>query len=243
MRKLFAVVVLLAAFAGVASGAFGDVVASFPYPSYPYSMTGLAWDGQYLWACGSNVDNCFYRLTPEGSVASSFRMSLGTYPLDFCGATFDGEYLWCSRHRSSPVDNDEILRYTTTGSYVSNIWLPQGPGLAISAAGLTWDHGYIWNSSYKLTTTGSIVASFTPYLWPDLAWVGHYLWAGNKKYTTTGSFVASFAMLNNGTAAGTTFAGEYMWVADNGKKWCYKIDIGVVDVEPESLGRVKAVYR
>ena len=194
----------------------------------------LAWDGAYLWTC-SQGPVCAYRLTTSGSLVSSFRLTGGNYGY-YRGATFDGTYLWFADISSYGLIYPE--RFTMAGSKVS--------GFAVDAffQGLAWDNGYIWVSSFKCTTTGSVVASFPPLFHYDIEKEGHYLWEGPREYTTSGSLVASFPMPGGGNwAGGTTFDGKYLWVINTSNEWAYQVDINVVAVGGSSLGRVKALYR
>jgi hypothetical protein len=81
---------------------------------------------------------------------------------------------------------------------------------------------------------------------------GYYnqqLWAGGDDgyiygmaigaSTLAGSFAAP-----GGSCAAVGFDGEYLWTADkNMPQYIYKVDIDVVDVEPASVGKVKALFR
>ena len=218
-----------------AFGAFGDVISSFQMPPITNYCEGLAWDGDYLWSCGSPTV-CFVRLTTEGSVVSSFRVTIGGYGL--CeGATWDGAYLW-STWAAASYDVG-FTRYTTAGSRVGHFRLDPG---AAGTAGLAWENDGLWCKNRKYDTGGLMVASFpAPFDLYDLAWDGHYLWSGNKQLTTTGSFVQSFAPPAIGTPSGTTFDGNYLWININ--RWTYQVDIDVVGVDPGSFGKIKGLYR
>jgi hypothetical protein len=134
-------------------------------------------------------------------------------------------------------------RITTTGSFVSRFGGPGYPGV-------TWENPYLWCGPVKVTTGGSFVASFKPpfKMVTDQGWYGHKLWCGgpgNRMYniTTRGSVVASFPVPAAGTAAGTTFDGQYLWLINRDNKWVYRIDIDVVAVDPGSMGKIKGLYR
>jgi len=226
-------------YAPAAFGAFGDVVSSFPVPAKT-GHRGLAWDGNYLWFCGEPYAK-FLRTTTTGSVVSSF--VYGQTPTDYGGLTFDGEYLWFSD--SQPVGGYEYQRLTTTGTYVSRFFKGYGdPGVA-------WEPPrYLWVGPMKVTTTGSTVATFKPpfYLGGDLAWYGHYLWygGGDRYYyqlTTRGSIVATFAVPGNSPAGGTTFDGNYLWLVNPTAGYVYQVDIDVVGMNPDSMGKIKGLYR
>ena len=230
---LLAAVLIVAA--GVARAAFGDVVSSFGFVDLHIGAgDALAWDGAYLWTCSQGPVYA-YRLTTSGSLVSSFRLTGGNYGY-FRGATFDGVYLWFA-----DIDPNGLIyakRFTMAGSYVS------GFGVDAGAQGLAWDSGYIWVSSLKCTTTGSVVASYSPGPNTDIEKEGHYLWEGPREYTTSGSLVASFPLPGGvNMPGGTTFDGNYLWVINTFNECAYQVDIDVVAVGGSPFGRVKALYR
>jgi hypothetical protein len=213
--------------------AFGEVVSSFKMPPVTYNCEGLAWDGEYLWSCGSPTVY-FVRLTTTGSIVSSFRIGGGEYGYAE-GATWDGAYLWDSWH--VPGYDAVLTRQTTNGSAVGGFRLD-----LTRPAGLAWENDGIWCYKTKYTTGGSVIASFKmmgDVL--DMAWDGHYLWSGNKQLTTTGSLVQSFRLPATGYPRGTTFDGNYLWIGL--ERWAYQIDIDVVGMNPGSFGKIKGLYR
>jgi hypothetical protein len=235
MRTVAAFGLTLFMGAAPAFGAFGDVVSSFEMPPITKNCEGLAWDGEYLWTCGSPTVH-FVRLTTEGSVVTSFRVTGGEYGM--CeGATWDGAYLWSTW---AVVNYDvSFTRYTTTGSRVGGFRLNPGQE---GTAGLAWENDGLWCTNRKYNTTGSVVGSFpAPFNLYDLAWDGHYLWSGNKQLTTAGSFVQSFAPPVSGIPHGTTFDGNYLWITMG--RWAYQVDIDVVGINPGSYGKIKSLYR
>ena len=227
--------------AGLVLGAFGEVVSSFPVP--PKTGTGgLAWDGNYLWFCGGPYGT-LVKTTTTGSVVSSF--VFGQYPDENEGLTYDGVYLWVSYPYLGPGGGYKYARLTTTGSCVRALHTGS------FEQGLAWEPPrYLWMGPYKVTTTGSLVASFNPpfYLSSDLAWYGHYLWTGGgtryyHQLTTKGSVVASFRVPGGAGAGGTAFNGNYIWLVSGGTNWVYQIDIDVVGVNPGSFGKIKGLFR
>ncbi len=214
MKKAVFVLALSLA-AATAWGTFGDVLASFPGPgdnplalawdgrylwcttqfpdrtfrinpnngsvvsSYAtglgFSARGLTWANASLYD-GRYSPNYINRRNTLGSILSSFPIS--NY---FGGLSYDGRYLWATS--TSPR---AFWRVTTTGSRVSSF----------AAAFYPFDPGFVGNYLYcgthqpshliyKLTTTGSIVASAAPpanYPWGCCS-DGKYLWIS----TTSGS--------------------------------------------------------
>jgi hypothetical protein len=240
MFKLIIVTLTAAALVAPASGSMGDVISSFKMPIYG-ANSGLAWDGQYLWACQYSLTD-FYRITTAGSFVSSFRVSPDPYGYIY-GATYDGEYLWACE---SPDGRGKTFfsRFTTAGSLIASFEKNYE-----STAGMTWEPGYLWHWRFKYTTSGSLVASFRQPFYPnDLAWDGHYLWSGGNglymtKFTTTGTVVTSFPAPGGGGATGATFDGNYLWLVDGSHDWAYQVDIDVVGMDPASMGDIKALYR
>ncbi len=202
-RKVFAAaLVIVAASGAVTSHAeFGNIISSFRMPQIPHK--GLAYDGEYLWFCGGQ-SNYFVRVTTAGSVVSSFLISAG--PAGYIeGAAFDGRYLWCAENEAGrPVAcykfttagagagsfltgyelnyagmaaaNGHLwvrhIKFTAAGSFVSSF--PPGGTLWDWA----WDGRYLYSRNCRMTTTGSIVASFTlpTGIGGPAAFDGSYLW-------------------------------------------------------------------
>ena len=81
----------------------------------------------------------------------------------------------------------------------------------------------------------------------DMAYYKRQLWYCSDSLifgvTLNGSIVGSFNA-PGGWAVSTAFDGEYLWTADkNMPQYIYKVDIDVVDVEPDSFGKIKGIYR
>lgn len=238
MFKIVITTLAALALAAAALGGMGDVISSFRMP-VP-ANTGLAWDGQYLWACQDSLTS-MYCITTGGSLVSSFQMSTAPYGY-FYGATYDGQYLWACE---SPTGRDKtnFSRFTTAGSLVGGFEKNYE-----STAGMAWEPGYLWHRRFKYTTSGSLVSSFPqPFYLNDLSWDGHYLWAGGNggymtKLTTTGSVVTSFPAPGGG-ASGATFDGSYLWYVNGTGGWAYQVDIEVSGVDPSSMDDIKGLYR
>ncbi len=237
MFKIFTATFAALALAATALGGMGDVISSFKMP-VP-ANTGLAWDGQYLWACQDSLTS-MYCITTGGSLVSSFRMSPTPYGY-FYGATYDGRYLWACESQTGRRKTF-FSRFTTAGSLVGGFEKNYE-----SKAGMAWEPGYLWQERFKYTTSGSLVSSFPkPFHLNDLAWDGHYLWAGGKdghltKITTTGSVVTSFPAPGGG-ASGATFDGSYLWYVKGAGGWAYQVEIDVVGVDAGSFGKIKGLY-
>ncbi|UCH78859.1 MAG: hypothetical protein JSU81_02610 [Candidatus Coatesbacteria bacterium] len=183
----------------------GSILASFLPPRGLEIHDGAAFDGTNYWG-SSYIQNTVYSMNTTGSILTSFPRTR-TY-----GLTWDGQYLWTS----DAGGNNELCRHTTAGSVVSSFPVPQPFALACD---LGWDGAYLWAPDsrgyvYRLTTTGTIVASFDP---PGMR-------------TSGCTFDGTYLRLS-------CFPGSGPW-------HIYTIDVGPLPaVAPASLGRVKALFR
>ncbi len=145
----------------------GSVVNSFasPHTSCNY---GAAYVGRSRYWGGSQTLDRIFLFDAGGSVVSSFAAS-NPY-----GITLDGTYLWW-------LGTDDVFRRcTSTGSVVSSFT----NGTITNGRDLGWDGTYLWcpdatrDYVYRLTTTGSITASFRAPndLTYGCAYDGTYLW-------------------------------------------------------------------
>jgi hypothetical protein len=242
-----------AAFLGVspAAAGIGDVVASFPSPAD--NPTALAWaDGNLYCYCQSGP-YLFWEIRPtDGQVLRSFKF--GENAPYIAGLAHDGKYFWAGN-----TEEDVIYRFAWGGSVASSFKVNWNYGLGLTWTGLhlwgaeigtKWSHGY-----YQMRVDGKVIRTYSSlYELYDLAWDGANIWAGEfddiaETYRVIGfdpeqgSFVGSFE-----TPAveprGATYDGRYFWLsttADQGRLW--KIDIRGVGVEPQSLGRIKTLFR
>ncbi len=145
--------------------ATGSVLASFVSPAGNWGC-GLAYLGADLYHGDSNPAGVF-RMTTAGSVLGSFAVAGITG-----GLTEEGSYLWLT-------DGNAFRRITTTGSTVSSFttsFVPLDPGFGGSV--LFVGSGDPVHMIYKLSTSGSVVASVPPPVnWPrGCAFDGVYLW-------------------------------------------------------------------
>jgi len=229
--------------AAAAWGAFGDVIASFPAPANNARALGYA--GGYLYCYAGTSPYRIYRINPaNGSVVSSFVSAAGS---DTYGLEWDGTYLDFGANSAN-----RVYRATNAGSVASSF------ACSHIDNGLTWDGANFWVTDadshfWRVNTSGSVLASFTTAFDAyDPAFAGNYLIVGSHnpshrlyKLTTAGSVVASTAAPAN-FPWGATFDGTYLWVTTTtGTDRIWKLGAGPVwtDVQPASLGRVKALYR
>jgi len=152
--------------------ASGSVVSSFKVNTS--GLMSCAYDGTYLWvdALDSTLNYYLYQMTDTGSILASWKSPLART----VGVGWDGTYLWLSSYF-------RVLGWATTagslvGSFATN-WVPTG---------VAFDGHYLWAAEYnqptiyRLTTVGSLVASYSfPAGEPwGLGFDGKYLWVTNK---------------------------------------------------------------
>jgi hypothetical protein len=152
--------------------ASGSVVSSFKVDTT--GLFGCAYDGSYLWydALDVTLNYYLYQVTETGSVLSSWKSPLART----VGVGWDGSYLWLSSYQS-------VLGWATkAGSLVGSF------GTSWRPTGVAFDGYYLWTAEYnqptlyRLTTAGSLVASYSfPAGEPwGLGFDGDYLWVTSK---------------------------------------------------------------
>jgi hypothetical protein len=145
----------------------GSVLSSFasPHTSCNY---GAAYVGRSRYWGGSQTTDTIYLFDAGGSVVSSFAAS-NPY-----GIAWDGTYLWW-------LGTDDVFRRcTSAGSVVSSF----RNSTITNGRDLGWDGTHLWcpdtttDYVYRLTTAGSITASFRAPndLTYGCAYDGTYLW-------------------------------------------------------------------
>jgi hypothetical protein len=261
MRTAVTVITLTVGLAASASyGAFGDILSSWPSPKYPATMdaNGLAFEGEYIWIKGvSSYSSGVLKCTKAGSLVNEIGFTY--HAMDVTdGLAFDGIYLWTIYHLPNGTPTyDCYYKFTTNGSYAGGF--RTHPGTSGYSISLSWDGQCLWTDeryhspikAEKYTTAGSLVGTFAiaPNWNTAAGYYNHQLWAGGDDgyiygmaigaSTLAGSFAAP-----GGSCAAVGFDGEYLWTADkNTPQYIYKVDIDVVDVEPDSFGKIKGIYR
>lgn len=207
----------------------------------------MCYQGGYLYHMNT-PDGAIYQTTTKGSIVRSMYG-----PPSSMGVHFTGTYFWVCTYATSL-----IVRLSSNGSFLESFNGP-APGYGIATNGT-----YFWYSSarsgnmvWQLTTTGSIVRSFSGpgTLNGGLDWDARgYLWladwarpgsGGVFRITTVGSVVESYRPVpNGGRSSGCAWDGFYLWYCDlNPPRYVYQIDTAITPVVPSSLGKVKAVFR
>jgi hypothetical protein len=230
--------------AAPASGAFGDIVSSFPCEGN-ITQLGAAWNGSQVVMTNNHAsgDHRWRVYSTAGSWLSSFAPPVTT-------VQYGCAYLGRGRYFGGSQSTDTIYLFETTGSVVSSF-------AAANPYGITWDGTYLWwlgadDVFRQCSSSGSIIRTFTaPPITNgrDLGWDGRYLWCPDSaldyvySLTPAGSIIASFRA-PGGSTYGCAYDGEYLWVTDIGMpRYAYRIDIGYAGVAPASFGRIKATFR
>jgi hypothetical protein len=260
MKQVAITITLAVLFAPVAFAGMGDVLTSWQTPGPYYRVNGIAFEGEYIWLNnGAGESKGVFKCTKAGSVIKEMGFPYHGWGPAFALA-FDGVYLWTIFHPPVGTNKyDHYVKYTTTGSEAGH-FVAHSEILYWSSDSVSWDGQYLWTDENrkgvetkagKYTTAGTLVGTFAvPQVWrTDAAYYNNQLWTGGPNDYVYGmnigasTFVASFAA-PGGSCAGTAFDGEYLWTADRNKpQYIYKVDIEVVDVNPDSLGKIKGLYR
>jgi len=237
MKKLvFICFIILILPLALFAGRDWTILATYPIPE---GSSGLAWDGTYLYSgiygsAGGDV----YQIDPSnGSYHLQFTGSQG----DAYGMTYDGTNLVIVDHGVGISDPAIALKYTTSGTYISQFNLPDH-----YMSGIAYDSGNYWCSTYydpdgwiyKITESGTILTQFAaPDNQPwDLCMEHGNLWMadywGDALYAidpNTGNVLETHAS-EHSDPAGVVYDGQYLWYCDNGsgtgQDWLYKVDLG-----------------
>jgi parallel beta-helix repeat protein len=132
-------------------------------------LTGIAWDGQYLWIV-EQPDKTINKFDTSMNLIESFP-SPATLPY---GLTFDGEYLWLLEY-TKPL----VYQINRSGNVIKSI-----PAPTEHCMGLAWDGKYLWtnpwheNKLYKFNTSGNLIDTVPIEIGNvmGMAWDGKHLW-------------------------------------------------------------------
>ncbi len=150
----------------------GAVLSSFSGPGSNDALTGLTWDGTYLWSCSPPS---IYKLSlPGGSVVSTIPSpSIGSSE----GLAWISSHLWnCSQ------SNNVVYELDPATGAILDYFIPSG---ANGTLGLVYDGAYLWvsfvgsNLIYRMIPGDPVPVQY--FLSPsestqDLAFDGQYLW-------------------------------------------------------------------
>jgi len=236
----------------------GQILTSWPSPKYPNTITvnGIAFEAEYIWIKSmESEEGGVLKCTKSGSLVNEISFPYHAY-IESSGLAFDGVYLWTIYYQPQQELWDHYVRYTTTGSQVSIFVAHRKPPYGRSRS-VSWDGQYLWTDEWiqsnvtagKYTTAGSLLSTFAmPTGWGTAgAYYNHQIWAGGGAYVygmvIGGALVASFPA-PGGSCRAVGFDGNYLWTADaNTPQYIYKVDIEVVDVQPDSFGKIKGMFR
>lgn len=270
MKRVGWIVLGVALLGGVAYGAFGDLVASFPNQPTTGTSThyGLAADATYLYSYYYTTGYNLYRMMrSNGSLVSSYPCPLGTSsPYIYCrGVSYDGtgHLLWIN------YSARYVARATaSTGSLVSTWNWPSGSryGVCSNHTGTSGGNriytNYYTGDFWTHNTSGSEIASWSMPFYTynyDMAWDWNndVIWCSN--YSTDwiyGIDPVSERMLYSfrhpkqadiSSCYGVAYWPPYIYVSNSGGTpdeyiWVFHCPNNV-NVAPASVGRVKALFR
>ena len=262
MKCLIVLLASMATFVVVTYGGMGDVLSSWPTPRTYNVINGIAFEGEYIWLKHYRCEGgAVYKCTKSGSVIKEIGFPYHAFDRSY-GLAFDGEYLWTIYHQRVGADlYDHYVKYTTNGSEVRAFATHRHPPYSYSTA-VCWDGQYLWTDEMlvsqskpdaaKYTTAGSLLATFVmaKFIATGSGYYNNQLWYGGPQPWDTiyggvigGAVVGSFPA-PGGSCYAVGFDGEYLWTADrNTPQYIYKVDIDVVDVKPDSFGKIKGIYR
>lgn len=210
---------------------FCDTIFSFPVKdTWP---TGIAYDGSFLWSCGSDFQY-IYKYSMTGILIDSIPNPSNSYGTQ--GIVFDGNFLWALAEQE-----DKIYKLdTSNGFIIGQINIP----LSTNGFGLTFDGNYLWTSDYisgilsKIdTSSGQIISNISlakPVL--DIVIINNNLFGLAQDYsnlykidTANGAFVDSVSWCIP-YPLGITWDGTYLWNISSkliygGNQKAYKIDL------------------
>lgn len=261
--------------AAPAAAAPGDIIASFQIPGLSLNgPRGLAFDGNAEYAVADNrAPNKvrIYRFTYDGqnaNVEKQFNCPADVYwAMDLAWRPGAQNRIYVADDLPTPQARAKIIVVNAdTGGLTNKFDAPFPAGVHVN--GLTWDGSYLYASSYesalvyRLTYTGSVVASFAAGHAKNhgLAYAAGNLWVVSgrpdfdaREYTTAGVPVASFTFdVNDEYVGGACVARpplQSIFVSTfTGERYVYELatdphEYGGAAVEAASFGRIKALFR
>jgi uncharacterized protein (TIGR02145 family) len=115
-----------------------------------WAHDGLEWDGKYFWL-GNYNSSVIYKHKRDGTPILSFGTSgLFGHPT---GISYDGLNLWVAGSGEGGTSNQDIFKYSITGSLLSSIDLnPLGIATDYGFYSVAWDGQSLWYASDKQFT-------------------------------------------------------------------------------------------
>ncbi len=215
-----------------ASKTICDTIFSFPIKdTWP---TGIAWDGSFLWSCGSEFQY-IYKYSTAGILIDSIPNPSNSYGIQ--GIVFDGNFLWALAEQE-----DKIYKLDTSNGFIVNQFnIP----FTTNGFGLTFDGNYLWASDYisgtilKIDTSNGQIINSVQLVKPvlDIAIINSNLFGLAKDYSNlykidqaNGAFTDSVSWCIP-YPLGISWDGVYLWnisskLSYGGNQKAYKIEIG-----------------
>jgi hypothetical protein len=210
-----------------------SIVASYTIPG---KASGLAFDGTYIYFGIYGVNGSeIYRFNP--SSGTSTLQCNGPFD-DAFGLTYKSPNLVTIKQPSNSTQPSMALEFTTSGSQVSTITLPDH-----YMSGIAWDNGSYWvctyypdpGTVYHINSAGTVLSQFTPPAnqpW-DICLQGSDLWIADYyasmifKVSNTGAVLESHAS-QIPKPSGIVYDGTYLWYCAGelgSASTLYKVDL------------------
>ena len=154
------------------SDTLGNILSSFTWEDG--ILTGLAWDGQYLWLSQA-LSEVLHQVARDGNMVGHLATSLSSP----AGLTWDGNYLW-----AIDLYNQTVNQIDLNGQVIKSFTVPTFGDVI---TGLGWDGTFLWvcgaflNKIYQVSPSGAVLKVFDgPGLSAtDLEWDPNYLWVSD----------------------------------------------------------------
>ena len=154
------------------SDTLGNILSSFTWEDG--ILTGLAWDGQYLWLSQA-LSEVLHQVARDGNMVGHLATSLSSP----AGLTWDGDYLW-----AIDLYNQTVNQIDLNGQVIKSFTVPTFGDII---TGLGWDGTSLWvcgaflNKIYQVSPSGAVLKVFDgPGLSAtDLEWDPNYLWVSD----------------------------------------------------------------
>lgn len=171
-EKLFSAAVMESSSVVYELDTLGNILSSFTWEEG--IITGLAWDGTYLWI-GEAFGGDLHRVTVSGTEVGQISTPLGSV----AGLTWDGNYLW-----AIDVPTQTVNRIDSNGQIIKSFTIPTFGDVI---TGLGWNETSLWvcgaflNKIYQVSLSGTVLKVFDgPGLSAtDLEWDPNYLWVSD----------------------------------------------------------------
>jgi len=251
MKKALITTVALLAAAGAAFG-WGKLVSSFLCPPGHINPVGVACYGSYVWISTTQPDR-ICQCTYNGAVVRYFSARTeGTQGLavgNMAGTVFFWEVA---------DENDRIYRRNATTGSTLRWWstprgMPWGAGFRQAGSSYYIYHTDWYGRLYRMSAAyGQLQASYSLSYRPgDCAYGAGYLWITDPnnnrvlKCRLDGSRLDGFSTSTWGRPLGIGYSGGYVWVgiATPVNRILRFTATSGTYVAPDSLGKVKAIFR